>query len=132
VARRSVDARKKDRVQLVYLLDAEVADPAAVLTRAATGKLEPAPDYRYLPPRPGAEQLAGRPVIVGSGPAGLFAALLLAEAGYRPLLLERGQPVERRARDVASLLERALPTRSRTSSSARAALDLLGRQAPTR
>lgn len=106
VARRSVDARKKDRVQLVYLLDAEVADPAAVLARAATGKLEPAPDYRYRPPPPGTERMTHRPVIVGSGPAGLFAALLLGEAGYRPLLLERGKPVEQRTADVAALLER--------------------------
>lgn len=108
VARRSVDARKKDRVQLVYLLDAEVADPAAVLARSATGKLEPAPDYRYRPPQPGTESLAERPVIVGSGPAGLFAGLLLAEAGYRPLLLERGQPIDRRGIDVTALLERGV------------------------
>ncbi len=108
VARRSVDARKKNRVLIVYLLDVEVADPAAVLARAAPGKIEPAPEHWYAPPQPGTEALAERPVVVGSGPAGLFAALLLAESGYRPLLLERGQPVERRAADVAALLERGV------------------------
>jgi uncharacterized FAD-dependent dehydrogenase len=106
VARRSVDARKKDRVLIVYLLDVRVADPAAVLSRSAPGKLEPAPEYRYEPPAPGTERLAAPPIVVGSGPAGLFAALLLAESGYRPLLLERGRPVERRTADVAALVDR--------------------------
>src|SRR5262245_7278620 len=51
-------------------------------------------------PEPGAAPLVHRPVVVGSGPAGLVAAYFLAEAGYRPLVLERGQPVGRRIRDV--------------------------------
>jgi uncharacterized protein len=106
IARRSVDARRKDRVQMVYQLDAEVSDPRAVLARAAPGTIEPAPEYRYEPPLPGQEKLAERPAVVGSGPAGLFAALLLAEVGYRPLLVERGRSVEQRAADVAALVER--------------------------
>jgi uncharacterized FAD-dependent dehydrogenase len=104
IARRSVDARARGAVLLVYVVDAEVADPAAVLRRAAPGKIEPAPDVAYRRVEPGAGRLGARPVVVGSGPAGLFAALLLAEAGYRPLLLERGRPVERRVEDVRAFL----------------------------
>jgi len=111
LVKRSVDARKRGAVALVYCLDLDL-DPAAegrVLARAAADpQLRPSPDERYRPvlePPPGGQAARGlpghdRPVVVGAGPCGYFAALLLAEMGLRPLLLERGQPVKQRSADA--------------------------------
>ena len=96
--RRSVDAREE--VKLVYTVEVAVKDEAAVLKRCHSKKVsrpEPAPEYRPPAPVPAP---AVPPVVVGAGPAGLFAALVLAQAGARPILLERGRRVEDRKADV--------------------------------
>ena len=103
IVRRSVDARKKDDIRYVYTVAIEELDEkaeAALLRRAKGFKAEQAKPLRYALPESGAEPLVHRPVIVGAGPAGLFAAWTLARAGYRPVILEQGAPVEERDRDV--------------------------------
>ncbi len=105
VFKRSYDARKRSAIVLIYSIDAEVADPAALLARLQHDKhILPAPDtgYKFVA---GGEQLQGhdrnaRPVVIGTGPCGLFAALILAQMGLRPLILERGKVVRERTVDT--------------------------------
>ena len=96
--RRSVDAREE--VRLVYTVEVAVKEESAILRRARSRKISRAAQApAYTPPSP-LPAPAVPPVVVGAGPAGLFAALVLAQAGLRPILLERGRPVEQRQRDV--------------------------------
>ena len=100
IVRKSLDARKKEQIRTVYTVDAAVTDAAACLKRL-TGENDvgPAPDTAYRAPGPKGE-LSMPPVVAGSGPCGLFAALVLAEAGCRPIVIERGKPVSERLKDV--------------------------------
>lgn len=101
VARRGYDARKPAAVVLVYTLDVEVRDEAAVLRRCAgDARVGPAPDTRYRAVARAAQPRPPSPVVVGAGPCGLMAALVLAQMGFRPLVLERGQPVRQRTKDT--------------------------------
>ncbi len=98
ILRRSIDAREE--VRLVYTVEALVKDEPTVLKRCHSKKVSRivrSPGY-LLPPVQSAPEIP--PVVVGAGPAGLFAALVLAKAGLRPILLERGRPVEQRKADV--------------------------------
>ncbi|KJR98874.1 MAG: hypothetical protein VR68_10095 [Peptococcaceae bacterium BRH_c4a] len=104
IFRRSVDARnktnKEDVIYFVYTVDVLLADEARVLARSKDGRMSVTPDLVYHYVTPGQLKMEGRPVVVGSGPAGLFAALILAEMGYSPLVLERGGDVNSRTEAV--------------------------------
>jgi len=111
VFKRAYDARKKTAIQLIYSVDCSVADEAALLRRhAGDAHVRPAPDmaYRFVGHAPADFQAAGRPrpVVVGFGPCGLFAALILAQMGLKPLVLERGKAVRERTQDTWGLWRR--------------------------
>lgn len=100
VFKRSHDARKKNAPAFIYTVDVEVDDESAVLAGLQDEKIGLAPDTRYQFVTRAPEPLASRPVIVGFGPAGIFAALVLAQMGFRPIVLERGKPVRERTKDT--------------------------------
>lgn len=104
IQKQSIDARKKPEIYFSYTVDAKVAQEEKALRRA--GKLAQKITLKpYDGPSRGQIPLSSRPVIAGSGPAGLFCAYLLAQNGYRPILLERGGCVEERVKDVEHFWE---------------------------
>lgn len=98
IARRALDARQKRHLQWNYQVDVAVADPEAVAQKSGLALVEPEDPFLGL--EYGRETLPGPPIVVGCGPAGLFAAYVLALHGYAPVLLERGADVRTRVRDV--------------------------------
>jgi uncharacterized FAD-dependent dehydrogenase len=104
IFRRSYDARKKSAIVLIYTIDAEVRNEPAVLRRAqGSGNAGPTPDtnYRFVAQAPAG--LKERPVVIGTGPCGIFAGLILAQMGFCPIILERGKAVRERTKDTWGL-----------------------------
>jgi uncharacterized FAD-dependent dehydrogenase len=103
--KRSYDARRKNRaISFICIVDVTVRDEPAVLRRFTKDQhVAVAPDMSYHPVAQASSQLKERPLIVGFGPCGLFAALLLAQMGFRPIVLERGREVRRRTKDTWAL-----------------------------
>ena len=104
IYRRSYDARKKSAITLIYALDVTVSDEAAVLQRFPDDRhvtLSPDTTYRYVAQAP--TVLPSRPVVIGTGPCGLFAGLILAQMGFKPIVLERGQIVRERTKETWGL-----------------------------
>jgi uncharacterized protein len=110
LARRGNDARKQHAIKLVYSLDVQVADEPAVLARFAGDQhVRPTPDSTYKFPTRAPENYDGpRPVVIGAGPCGLLAALVLAQMGFKPIIIERGKAVRERTKDTWGLWRRAV------------------------
>ncbi|MBL8507584.1 MAG: FAD-dependent oxidoreductase, partial [Chitinimonas sp.] len=104
VFKRSYDARRGHPLTLIYTLDITVANEATLLKRmAGDNKIGPSPDTSYHFVGQAPANLQHRPVVVGFGPCGIFAALLLAQMGFNPIVLERGKEVRQRTKDTWGL-----------------------------
>lgn len=105
IRKKSIDARKKQDVRIIYTIDVEIKGREdKILKRVRDSKVSPATEYDYTIPTP-AVQPEHRPVVVGFGPAGMFAALVLAQAGLRPIVLERGLDAQTRHQKVQQFWE---------------------------
>jgi uncharacterized FAD-dependent dehydrogenase len=103
IYKRSYDARKKAHISLIYSLDLDTSDDAGILKRRKHDvHLMPSPDmeYKFVAEGVNADGRQPRPVVIGMGPCGLFAALILAQMGLRPIILERGKTVRERTKDT--------------------------------
>lgn len=107
IVRRSLDARKKPQLFFNYILDVKVKNQAAVYRKCDSQKVQIREEKPYRFPADGYRGNV-RPVIIGTGPAGLFCGYMLARAGFCPILLERGQNVEQRTRDVQEFWEKGI------------------------
>ncbi len=100
IVKKSIDARDKLKVVYCYEVDVEVLEEEKILKKCKSKDIFKTPKEQYVFSMTGTQKMKHRPVIVGSGPAGLFAAYMLAQYGYQPLILERGESVENRAKTV--------------------------------
>jgi uncharacterized protein len=110
IFKRGVDARKSDAILFVYTLDIEVKNEEKILARFKKDPhVKEAPDtsYHFVAKAPQVSK-ATRPVIVGFGPSGIFAALILAQSGFKPIVLERGKAVRERTKDTFGLWRKSV------------------------
>ncbi len=104
IFRRGYDARRKDNISLIYTVDVTLQDETAVLNNIQFNQyITKSPDtsYKFVAHAP--ENLSERPVVIGFGPCGIFAGLLLAQMGFKPIILERGKAVRERTKDTWGL-----------------------------
>ncbi|QXM05146.1 NAD(P)/FAD-dependent oxidoreductase [Crassaminicella indica] len=99
IYRESIDARRKN-ISFVYSIDVQVKNEEKILKKNKNVKKSPSLEYKDI--ASGNKRLENQPIIIGMGPAGMFAGLILAKRGYRPIILERGEDVDTRTKDVES------------------------------
>ena len=106
IRKQSIDARKKPVLYYVYSVDVQVRDEAKVKKTVKNNQIQfqVKPDSYHFEVK-GTKELTHRPVIIGTGPAGLFCGYMLAAHGYQPILLERGADVDQRTKDVEAFWE---------------------------
>jgi uncharacterized FAD-dependent dehydrogenase len=109
VVKRGQDARNQRKIFYVYTLDVAVEDEKKLLAKPSRAHLQPAPDtsYKFVAKAP---KTFVRPLVIGAGPCGLFATLVLAQMGFKPLLLERGKIVRERTKDTWALWRKSILT----------------------
>ena len=100
IIRQSLDARHKEDKKFVYTIEVSIENEKKILQKVHNNNIMLTNKKGYVFPKAGNRELSHRPVIVGSGPAGIFCAWYLARAGYRPLVLERGEEAEKRRETV--------------------------------
>ena len=105
INKKSLDARKKDNLHFVYEIDVYLLNENEILKRNKSNDIFITPDEKYTFEVTGTKTMKNNPVIVGSGPAGLFAAYLLAENGFKPIIIERGEKIEDRTKTVNKFWE---------------------------
>lgn len=98
IFRKSIDARKKEQILFIYTLDVETEVQVKIPKRG--NNIELVEPFVYEIETSGTKALSKRPLVVGCGPAGLFCALLLAEKGYKPIVIERGKSLDERVKDI--------------------------------
>ena len=101
VFKRGYDARQKNNIYLIYTLDVNTTDDQALLSKFAKEQhIKPSPDTQYQFVTQAPKNLTQRPVVIGMGPCGLFTGLILAQMGFKPIILERGKEVRERTKDT--------------------------------
>lgn len=100
IFKESIDARRKGKIDFVYTLDVLVQDEEKIIKTVKNKNVSITPDMEYKYPESGKVSLKTSPIVIGAGPAGLFSGLILAQMGYKPLILERGEDVDNRSKAV--------------------------------
>lgn len=105
IVKKSLDARYKNNIKYVYELDIEVDNEEKILSNNKSKDIFKTPNEKYVFKITGTKKLEKRPIIIGAGPAGLFCAYILAENGYNPIIIERGEKVEERIKTIEKFWE---------------------------